>query len=193
MKPTGFIELLIIVVTLVAGLPLFVACVIMSQRDMGLTYINDKSTWAMEPDYVRDHVDTDGDGHPDKYILIPEGFTPLNISIEQAAVMAYVQDEYGVPTARKVYYKWSADRYDIPLVDWTQESNPNAADYNWSVPYRQRAARVGVNNATDAVAAIAKKDTVLSKIDNEYYMVWNSEINNWMVTEHAIQSVGIVR
>lgn len=193
MKPTGFIELLIIVVTLVAGLPLFISCVIMSQRDMGLTYLEDKSTWALEPDYVKVGKDTNGDGVDDKFYLIPEGFTPLNISIEQAAVMAYVQDEYGVPTARKVYYKWDEDDYTHGIVDYTQTSNPNRADYNWSVPYRQRAARVGVGNATDGVSKIAHKDTVMSKVGVEYYMVWNSEVNNWMVTGVPINTIGIER
>lgn len=193
MKPTGFIELLIIVVTLVAGLPMFVACTIMAQRDMGLTYIEDKSTWAMEPDYVMVKKDTNGDGVIDKVYLIPEGFTPLNISIEQAATMAYVQDEYGVPTARKVYYKWDEDDYTHGLVDYTQTSNPDKADYNWSVPYRQRAARVGVGNATDGVAIIAHKDDVMDKVGNEYYMVWNSEIDNWMITGEAINTIGIER
>lgn len=193
MKPTGFIELLIIVVMLVAGLPLFVSCTIMAQRDMGLTYLDDKSTWAMEPDYVKVAQDTNGDGIDDKWYLIPEGFTPVNISIEQAATMMYVQDEYGVPTARKVYYKWDEDDYTHGLVDWTQSGNPNKADYNWSVPYRQRAARVGVANATDGVAKIAHKDSVASKIGVEYYMVWNSEIDAWMVTGVPINTIGIER
>lgn len=190
MKPTGFIELLIIVVTLVAGLPLFVTCTIMAQRDMGLSYIEDKSTWAMEPDYVK--VERIVNGKKEFY-LMPEGFTPLNISIEQAAVMMYVQDEYGVPSARKVYYKWDEDDPEHGLVDYTQTSNPNRADYNWSVPYRQRAARVGVGNATDGVGIIAHKDSVEDRIGVEYYMVWNSKIKNWVVTGIPIHTIGIER
>lgn len=193
MKPSGFFELLMLVVTLVAGLPLFVACVTMAQRDMGLAYIEDKSTWAMEPDYVMVERDTNGDGVTDKRYLIPEGFTPLNISIEQAATMMYVQDEYGVPTARNAYYKWDESDYTHALVDYKQTSNPNRADYNWSVPYRQRAARVGVDNATDCVAVIAHKNDLPSKIDVEYYMVWNSEIDNWMITGVPIDTIGIER
>lgn len=180
-------ELLIIVVTLVAGLPLFVACVIMAQRDMGLTYLEDKSTWNLETEYEMQDIGG-------KYCLIPVDFTPLSISIEQAATMMYVQDEYGVPSTRKVYYKWDETDYTKALVDYNKTGDADKkADYNWSVPYRQRAARVGVGNATDCVAEIAKKDTVAPKIGEKYYMVWNSSVDSWMITGEVINTIGIER
>lgn len=193
MKPTGFFEILVIVVTLVAGLPLFVACVIMGQNDLGLTYISDKSTWTLEPDYVLVKQDTNGDGIVDKQYLMPEGFTPLNISIAQAAAMMYVQDEYGVQSARKVYYKWDEDNYEHGLVDYTQTSNPDRADFNWTVPYKQRATNLTAMGAVDVVAHVAHKDSVLSKINTEYYMIWNSEIDDWVVTGVPINTIGIER
>ncbi|MCM1440493.1 MAG: hypothetical protein NC131_15035 [Roseburia sp.] len=194
MRPTGFFELLMIVVTLVAGLPLFVSCTIMAQRDMGLTYLEDKSTWALEPDYVMVHQDTNGDGIADKHYLIPEGFTPLNISVEQAATMMYVQDEYGVPTARKLYFKYDMNDYEEPIIDYNKSGDAShKAKYNWAVPYRQRAARVGVDNSTDCVGIIANKSDVKTNAQKDYYMVWNSEIDNWVVTEVPINTIGIER
>lgn len=174
MKASGMIELLIIVVSLVAGLPLFIACNTMANKGLNLTYMDDKSTWDVAAD-IEWKVN-------DKGVLVPDStLEAVTISAAQAAVMPYIQDEYTPNTARSMDYNYQATWFTDPLI------GPDA--FNVATKDNQRATRYAENNVAKKVVPIDQIQTAadrdaLNKMDRrKMYLIWNYDRRTWMLTE----------
>lgn len=169
MKATGFIELVVIMAALVVGLPLLLMT-ITAANTMTTSYIEDKSTWHITAD-IEYEVN-------DRGVLVPKTIiTPQQMSLAQAAVLAYVQDEYSPDSSRKFDYNYDA----TSLMD---DTNP---DYNITIPPHSRGYRY---ENGDCIEIIAPKDTLSSRVDKSFYYVYNPVRKSWMITNEFIDVLG---
>lgn len=169
MKATGFIELVVIMSALIVGLPLFILTC-SSANNMTTTYIHDKSTWNIATDIEYQMND--------KGVLVPvTHITPQRLTLAQAAVLPYVQDEYSPDCGRNVDYNFDAD-------DILDNTAPN---YAYRIPPHSRGYRFANEGVIDAVAPLNK----ISQIkDKNYFYVYNPVRDTWMITNEFINVFG---
>ena len=183
MKATGFLELVILVVALVAGLPLFSSCVRMAYNGLGATYMNDKSTWKVQDDV---EFAVDASGH-----LVPVGILePFNLTAAQIAVMTYTQDEYcPVNNWGKsplfTEYVWPAGSAQMIDINYDATNLKDISpEKEFTIEEKARASR-GVDS-TKVVTELFPASSVASSKSKKYYLVWNTKRHRWMITEHCI-------
>lgn len=169
MKATGFIELVIIMASLVVGLPLFLLTIV-SANNMSTAYIADKSTWNVAADIEYEFTD--------EGVLIPvTHITPQRLTLAQATVLAYVQDEYSPDDGRNVDYNFDSKS----TVDTTDP------DYSYSIPAHSRGYRYANDGLINAVAPI---DKIEERKTKNFYYVYNSARDTWMITNEFIDVLG---
>lgn len=173
MKATGFFELVILVTALVAGLPLFIACINMSYSGLNATYMDDKSTWR-----VVDDVEYTVDAHG---ILVPSGaLAPYTLNAAQVATMSYFQDEY-CPIHDDAPVTDAAVVVDI---NYDATTNTDTIyEKRISIPKLSRTSRATGNDLTKE---LVPQSSVATMRDKNFYIVWNKAQNTWMITNNSI-------
>ena len=169
MKATGFIELVVIMCALVVGLPLFILTVT-SASTMTTSYIHDKSTWNIASD-IEYEINDAG-------LLVPKThITPHRLTLAQATVLPYVQDEYSPDTGRNIDYNF----------DSTSVQDETTPDYEINIPNHSRGYKY-VND--ELVGEVAPRDKIEERRDKNFYWVWNTKRNTWMITNEFINVLG---
>ena len=174
MKSTGFVELVILVAALVAGLPLFIACARMGYSGLNTVYMDDKSTWRFTDD-VEWEMDDSG-----KLIPVSGGLEPMTITAAQMAVMPMVQDEY-CPI-----HEDSPDADAAVVIDINYDANTLEDTNPENSITVKKLARASRYDYTVREKDLVPLSNVATMKNEKFYFLWNKERNTWMITKVCI-------
>ena len=174
----GYLELVIIMIFMICGMPLLIMCV-KTSVNYKYTYLTDKSTYKMYDGneetivYSRYYRNSSGASEPFREIKSYEPVKPLSMDISGLVFMNYVGDDFSTGTQRSTYYNTDilSSGYQLQIKNgWTGLRDVQTKDIANRLMGTTSSAR---NAYFDANV----NDTKVSD-NTQFYMYWETEKGN---------------
>lgn len=178
---TGFFELVIIMVFIVAGVPLMMALMKTCQKSQ-YDYMEDKTVYKMGS-VVEYNYD------PITKSYVPTNLAPINLDYGAAMLLAIVQDDYCPESGKIVNWKLTANSPSgerrqpsglytpVDPILWGSRTNTITFRRGWNVVRNDEFVSLVNNTAAPMKSA---------GIDGPFYLVWDYTNDSWMITHEFV-------
>lgn len=183
---TGFMELVIVMVFMIAAVPLIITLVA-TCNSSHVTYLDDKTMYDMSGaiEYERD-----ADGR-----MIPKDMLTIHTDAAGAFLIAVVNDDYCPKEACEVVYDLGYNNYD--LSDTTSYGVYRNTAVTSSNILRMERGYKAVRNSkfgaicNNAVTRVGGSNPTVRKAfnnnaDRDYYLIYNTKLDCWVVTMNPV-------